>query len=55
MSWTITQPNMEALCHGHYITKYGTTVIHAVNFTVSWTNTWENMDVVIMHVEAFVS
>ena len=39
----------------HYMTNYGSTVIHAVNFTVSWTNKRGNMDVVIIHVEAFVN
>ena len=39
----------------HYMTKYGSVVMYAINFTVSWTNTWINMEVVIMHAEATVS
>ena len=39
----------------HYMTKYGSAVIHGVNLTVWWANTWANMEVIIMHTEAFIS
>ena len=39
----------------HYTNKYGNAVIYAVNFTISWTITRANMEVVIMHAEVFVN
>ena len=51
----MTKINMEAHVMDHYITKYGSGVIHTVNFAVSWANTWANMEVVTMSTKAIIS
>ena len=37
------------------MTKYGSVVMYAINFTVSWINTWLIMEVVKMYAVAIVS